>query len=129
MDRPLLERYLAHVMSQPGGHGMKKTRIGALNLFFQNIRQYGREDTLSGTAAFYVGDVPPVPEQVDRQRKSRTGSTASNGVLHPWPKDCRRRRPCSRKSSSKADNAASPYARAGAPPCPSPLGPTSLAGT
>ena len=36
VDRPLLERYLAHVMSQPGGHGMKKTRIGSLNLFFQN---------------------------------------------------------------------------------------------
>jgi hypothetical protein len=39
IDRPLLERHLAHVMSQPGGPGMKKTRIGGLNLFFQNIRQ------------------------------------------------------------------------------------------
>ena len=27
VDRPLLERYLAHVMSQPGGHGVKKTRF------------------------------------------------------------------------------------------------------
>ncbi|MFJ2609915.1 tyrosine-type recombinase/integrase [Streptomyces sp. NPDC087425] len=67
VDRPLLERYLAHVMSQPGGHGMKKTRIGALNLFFQNIRQYGWDHTLPGTAAFFVGDVPPVLEQVDRR--------------------------------------------------------------
>ena len=67
VDRPLLERYLAHVAAQPGGHGMKKTRIGGLNLFFQNIRQHGWDDTLPGTAAFYPGDTPPVPEQVDRR--------------------------------------------------------------
>ena len=53
--------------SQPGGPGMKKTRIGGLNLFFQNIRQNGWDDTLPGTAAFYPGDIPPVPEQVDRR--------------------------------------------------------------
>jgi hypothetical protein len=67
VDRPLLERYLAHVTSQPGGHGMKKARIGGLNLFFQNIRQNRWDDTLRGTAAFCLGDIPPVPEQVDRR--------------------------------------------------------------
>ena len=67
VDRPLLERYLAHVPSQPGGHGMKKTRIGGLNLFFQTIRQNGWDPTLPGTAAFYLGDTPAVPEQVDRR--------------------------------------------------------------
>ncbi len=67
VDRPLLERHLAHVTSQPGGQGMKKTRIGGLNLFFQNIRQNGWDDTLPGMAAFYPGDIPPVPEQVDRR--------------------------------------------------------------
>ncbi|MFJ5102585.1 tyrosine-type recombinase/integrase [Streptomyces sp. NPDC088554] len=86
VDRPLLERYLAHVMSQPGGHGMKKTRIGALNLFFQNIRQYGWENTLSGTAAFYVGDVPPVPEQVDRRLAEYVMTQVeSPGNLDRWP--------------------------------------------
>ncbi|TGB09642.1 site-specific integrase [Streptomyces sp. MZ04] len=86
VNRPLLERYLAHVMSQPGGHGMKKTRIGALNLFFQNIRQYGWEDTLSGTAAFYVGDVPPVPEQVDRRLAEYVMTQIeSPGNLDRWP--------------------------------------------
>src|SRR5207244_11791873 len=63
VDRPLLERYLAHVMSQPGGHGMKKTRIGGLNLFFRHIRQNRWDDTLPGTAAFYLGDTPPRPER------------------------------------------------------------------
>jgi integrase len=67
VDRPLLERYLAHVASLPGGRGMKKTRIGALGLFFQNIRQNGWDDTLPGTAAIYPGDIPPLPEQVDRR--------------------------------------------------------------
>lgn len=67
VDRPLLERYLAHVMSQPGGHGMKKTRVGSLNLFFQAVRQHDWDDTLPGGAAFYVGDTPPIPERVDRR--------------------------------------------------------------
>ena len=67
VGRPLLERHLAYVTSQPGGHGMKKTRIGGLNLFFQNIRQNGWDETLPGTAAFYPGDIPPIPEQVDRR--------------------------------------------------------------
>ena len=67
VDRPLLERYLAQVASLPGGPGMKKARIGGLNLFFQNIRQNGWDNTLPGTAAFYLGDIPPVPEQVDRR--------------------------------------------------------------
>src|SRR5207244_841015 len=52
--------------SQPDGHGMKKTRVGGLNLFFQNIRQNEWDDMLCRTAAFYLGDIPPVPEQVDR---------------------------------------------------------------
>jgi integrase len=67
VDRPLLERYLAHLTSQPGGQGMKKARIGGLNLFFQNIRQHGWDDTLPGTATFYAGDIPPIPKQVDRR--------------------------------------------------------------
>jgi integrase len=67
VDRLLLERYLAHVTSQPGGPGMKKTRIGALNLFFQTIRQNGWDETLPGTAAFYQGDIPAVPEQAGRR--------------------------------------------------------------
>lgn len=61
IDRPLLERHLAHVASQPGGHGLKKGRISSLNLFFQAIRQHRWDDSLQGTAAFYPGDIPPEP--------------------------------------------------------------------
>lgn len=61
VDRPLLERHLAHVASQDGGHGLKKGRISNLNLFLQAIRQNRWDDSLPGTAAFYPGDIPPAP--------------------------------------------------------------------
>ena len=67
VDRPLLERHLGWVTSLPGGHGVMKTRIGGLNLFFEAIRQHEWDDTLPGTAAFYAGDTPPAPEQVSRR--------------------------------------------------------------
>ncbi|WOP07072.1 tyrosine-type recombinase/integrase [Streptomyces cyaneofuscatus] len=67
VDRPLLERHLAWVASRPGGHAVKKTKIGGLNLFFQTIRQHRWDDTLPGTAAFYPGDTPPAPAQVSRR--------------------------------------------------------------
>ncbi|MEU2868707.1 tyrosine-type recombinase/integrase [Streptomyces olivoreticuli] len=66
-DRPLLERHLAWVASQPGEWGLKKTRIQGLNLFFQAIRQHRWDDTLPGTAAYYPGDTPPPPPQVSRR--------------------------------------------------------------
>ena len=86
VDRPLLERHLAWVASQPGGSGVKKTRIGGLNLFFQAIRQHRWDDTLPGTAVFYPGDTPPVPALVSRQLAeyvmTRVESPAS---LDRWP--------------------------------------------
>jgi integrase len=86
VGRPLLERYLAHVTSQPGGPGMRKTRIGGLNLFFQNIRQNGWDDTLPGTAAFYPGDIPPVPEQVDRRLAEYVmAQVEAPASLNRWP--------------------------------------------
>jgi integrase len=68
IDRRLLERHLAHVASQPGGHGLKKGRISNLNLFFQAIRQNGWDDSLPGTAAFYPGDIPPEPTATASRR-------------------------------------------------------------
>jgi len=67
IDRPLLERYLAHAMSQPGGNDAKRHRISALNVFFQAVRQHGWDDSLPGRAAFYAGDTPPIRTQVDRR--------------------------------------------------------------
>jgi integrase len=67
VDRLVLERHLAWIASQPGGWGLKKTRVQGLNSFFQAIRQYGWDDTLPATAAYYPGDTPPPPAQVSRR--------------------------------------------------------------
>jgi len=86
VDRPLLERHLAWVTSQPGGHGVKKTRIGGLNLFFQAVRQRSWDDTLPGTAAFYPGDTPPQPEQVSRRLAEYVMTQVeSPACLERWP--------------------------------------------
>ncbi|MBX7268968.1 tyrosine-type recombinase/integrase [Micromonospora sp. Llam7] len=67
INRPLLERYLAHAMSQLGGNDAKRHRISALNVFFQAVRQHGWDDSLPGRATFYPGDTPPIRAQVDRR--------------------------------------------------------------
>ena len=86
VDRPLLERHLAWVASLPGGSGVRKTRIGGLNLFFQAIRQHRWDDTLPGTAAFYPGDTPPVPPLVSRQLAEYVMTQVeSPASLDRWP--------------------------------------------
>jgi site-specific recombinase XerD len=86
IDRLLLERHLAWVTSRPGGPGVKKTRIGGLNLFFQAIRQHRWDNTLPGTAAFYPGDTPPVPEQVSRQLAEYVMTQVESPAnLDRWP--------------------------------------------
>ena len=67
IDRPLLERYLAHAMSQPGGNDVKRHRISSLSVFFQAVRQHGWDDSLPGRATFYPGDTPPSRAQADRR--------------------------------------------------------------
>ncbi|WP_370185352.1 tyrosine-type recombinase/integrase [Rhodococcus wratislaviensis] len=58
VDRPLLERYLAWLQGQPGSARGIGSRVGSLQLFFQAIRQYGWDDSLPTTAAFFTGDYP-----------------------------------------------------------------------
>lgn len=67
VDRPLLERHLAWVNTGPDGLGVKKTRIGQLNIFLHDIRRNGWDDTLPGTATFFPGDTAPVPEKLNRR--------------------------------------------------------------
>jgi len=86
VDRTLLERHLAWVTSQPGGRGVKKTRIGGLNLFFQAVRQHRWDDTLPGTAAFYPGDTPAVPEQGSRRLAEYVMTQVESPArLDRWP--------------------------------------------
>jgi len=59
IDRPLLERYLAWLATQPGGQSLKEDCVGGLQTFFQAIRQHGWDDSLPTTAGFFPGDYPP----------------------------------------------------------------------
>ena len=46
IDRPLLERYLAWLATQPVGHGAKEDAVTGVHLLFSAIRQHGWDDTL-----------------------------------------------------------------------------------
>ncbi|MEG8184613.1 site-specific integrase [Nocardia terpenica] len=86
VDRPLLERHLAWVNSGPGGLGVKKVRIGQLNTFLQAIRRHGWDDTLPGTAAFFPGDTPPIPEKINRRLAEYVmAQIESADTLARWP--------------------------------------------
>ena len=110
VDRPLLERHLAWVASQPGGSGVRKTRIGGLNLFFQAIRQHRWDDTLPGTAAFYPGDTPPVPAPVSRQLAEYVMTQVeSPASLDRWPSPAAGWSPSSSPAAGCGSPAPSPW--------------------
>ncbi len=66
IDRGLLERYLAWLVTQPIGRGAKEDAITAPGSFFQAIRQHRWDQTLPTTAVFFPGDMPPRPSRVTR---------------------------------------------------------------
>jgi integrase len=66
IDRGLLERYLAWLVTQPIGRGAKEDAVTAPGCFFQAIRQHGWDDTLPTTAVFIHGDLPPRPPRLTR---------------------------------------------------------------
>ena len=66
VDRPLLERYLGWLATQPYGPTVAEDAISGLQVFFQAIRQHGWDDTLPTTATFFTGDSPPRPPRVTR---------------------------------------------------------------
>ncbi|MBA3488961.1 MAG: site-specific integrase [Longispora sp.] len=58
IDRPLLERYLAHLHAELTGRPTHRHMIGQLNLFFTAIRQHGWDATLPTNAMFFPEDFP-----------------------------------------------------------------------
>lgn len=67
VDRAVLERYLAWIPGQPGGHSVKEDCVTGLGMFFGAIRQHGWDDTLPTTAVFFPGDCPPRPPRGTRR--------------------------------------------------------------
>jgi hypothetical protein len=66
IDRALLERYLAWLVTHPLGRGAKEDAVTAPAVFFQAIRQHGWDDSLPTTAVFFPGDMPPRSSRVTR---------------------------------------------------------------
>src|SRR5665647_1212567 len=66
IDRAVLERYLAWLVTAPLGRGAKEDAVTAPAMFFQAIRQHGWDESLAGTALFFPGDIPARPPQPAR---------------------------------------------------------------
>jgi len=66
IDRAVLERYLAWLVSAPLGRGAKEDAVTAPAMFFQAIRQHGWDQSLPATALFFPGDVAARPLQPAR---------------------------------------------------------------
>jgi integrase len=58
VDRPVLERYLAHLHAELAGRVQHRQMIGQLNLFFTAVRQLGWDPTLATSAMFFPEDIP-----------------------------------------------------------------------
>ena len=67
IDRAVLERYLAWLITSSLGHGARKDAVKAPTTFFQAIRQHGWDDTLAATALFFPGDIPARPPRLTRR--------------------------------------------------------------
>ena len=66
IGRPLLERYLAWLATQPGGKRLREKRLGPLQALFRDIRRYGWDDTLPATAMFFAEDFPKIDRGLPR---------------------------------------------------------------
>ena len=86
IDRPLLERYLAWIATQPTGHGTKEDAVTGLHMFFQAIRRHGWDDTLPGTALFFPDDTPRRPPRLARHLAEHVmAQVEAPANLDRWP--------------------------------------------
>lgn len=86
IDRPLLERYLAWLSTQPGGPSVKEDFVWGLQLFFQTLRQHGWDDTLPTTATFFTGDTAPRPPRLTRHLSEHVmAQVEAPDNLDRWP--------------------------------------------
>ncbi len=86
LDRAVLERYLAWLATQPGGHSVKEDCVTVVGTFFTAIRQHGWDDTLPTTAVFFPGDLPKRPPRVTRHLAEYVMAQVENPAnLDRWP--------------------------------------------
>ena len=86
IDRAVLERYLAWLVTQPIGRDAKEDAITAPGVFFQAIRQHGWDQTLPTTAVFFPGDMPARPPRVTRHVAEHImAQVEAPANLNRWP--------------------------------------------
>jgi len=66
VDRALLERYLAWLVTAGLGHGAREDAVTCLGTFFQALRQHNWDPSLPTTAVFFAGDLPSRPSRLTR---------------------------------------------------------------
>ena len=66
VDRQVLERYLAHLSTDPRSPHSRSRDIGSLNAFLDAIRRHGWDQTLPTSAMFYPDDYPRPDKRLPR---------------------------------------------------------------
>src|SRR5664280_1852292 len=82
----LLERYLAWLATSGLGPGAKEDAVTGVGMFFQAVRQHNWDPTLSTTAVFFAGDLPPRPSRVTRHLAEHVmAQVEATANLDRWP--------------------------------------------
>jgi integrase len=71
VDRPVLERYLAHLALDPRSTHSRSRDIGSLNAFFHAVRRHGWDQGLPANATFYPDDFPRPNKRLPRALAER----------------------------------------------------------
>jgi len=66
LDRPLLERYLAWLVTAELGPGAREDAVTCLGMFFQALRRHDWAPSLPTTAVFFAEDLPPRKSRISR---------------------------------------------------------------
>jgi site-specific recombinase XerD len=66
VDRQVLERFLAHLSTDPRSQHSRSRDIGSLNAFLDAIRRHGWDQTLPTSATFYPDDYPRPDKRLPR---------------------------------------------------------------
>jgi integrase len=86
LTREVLERYLAHLATDPRAARSRAKDVGAVNTFLRAIRQHGWDDTLPATAAFYPEDFPAFDYRLPRALAEHVMAQVEQPTnLDRWP--------------------------------------------
>jgi integrase len=86
LDRPLLERYLAWLVTAELGPGAREDAVTCLGGFFHALRQHDWAPSLPTTAVFFAGDLPPRKSRITRHLAEHVmAQVEAPANLDRWP--------------------------------------------